>query len=41
MIEWCKEFDANICFGSNAHSLDEVGMIMHQLKQEIENYEKL
>lgn len=36
MIEWCKQFDANICFGSNAHTLHEVGMIMNQLRQEIE-----
>ena len=37
MIKWCVEFDANICFGSNAHSLEEIGAIMKQLRQEIDN----
>ena len=36
MVNWCAEFDANICFGSNAHSLEEIGAIMKQLGQEID-----
>lgn len=35
-IKWCKELDSLICFGSNAHSLDEVGGVMTKLRQEIE-----
>ena len=36
MIELCAEYDAKICFGSNAHALDEVGGVMTKLRQEIE-----
>jgi len=32
IIEWCKEFNALITFGSNAHTLNEVGGILRDLK---------
>lgn len=35
MVLWCQEFDARVSFGSNAHSLHEVGDIMRQLKREL------
>jgi histidinol phosphatase-like PHP family hydrolase len=37
MIEWCREFDAFITFGSNAHSLAEVGEIMRLLERQAKN----
>jgi putative hydrolase len=37
MVRWCQEFDAKITFGSNAHSLTEVGAINRQLEREISN----
>ncbi len=37
MVRWCKEFDAKITFGSNAHALTEVGAINRQLEMEILN----
>jgi putative hydrolase len=37
MVRWCQEFDAKISFGSNAHSLTEVGAITRQLEREISN----
>ena len=37
MIQWCQEADANITFGSNAHSLDKVGQIMRLLDQEVKH----
>lgn len=33
MIEWCKEFDALITFGSNAHDLGNVGAITRLLEK--------
>ncbi|WP_096360359.1 PHP domain-containing protein [Sulfuricaulis limicola] len=33
-IEWCREYDARITFGSNAHSLEKIGEIMRQLGAE-------
>ena len=30
-IEWCREYDARITFGSNAHTLESVGEIMRVL----------
>lgn len=35
MVRWCQEFDAKISFGSNAHTIKEVGAIMRQLKREL------
>ena len=35
MVRWCQEFDARIAFGSNAHTLKEVGTIMKQLMREL------
>lgn len=35
MVRWCQEFDASIAFGSNAHTLKEVGAIMRQLTKEL------
>lgn len=35
MIQWCKELDAKITFGSNAHSLEQVGLINRQIKKEL------
>lgn len=37
MINWCKEFNAKITFGSNAHTLNEVGFINKQIKMELTN----
>lgn len=37
MVRWCQEFGAKISFGSNAHTLREVGAIVRQLKKEIAN----
>lgn len=37
MIEWCREFDAFITFGSNAHSLAEVGAITRLLEGQAKN----
>jgi histidinol phosphatase-like PHP family hydrolase len=37
MIQWCREFDALITFGSNAHTLKSVGAIMRLLDQEAKN----
>lgn len=34
MLKWCQEFDAKVTFGSNAHTLTEVGAIMRQLVKE-------
>lgn len=33
MIEWCKEFDALITFGSNAHDIGNVGAITRLLEE--------
>jgi putative hydrolase len=33
MIQWCREFDSLITFGSNAHKLQEVGAIMRMLDE--------
>jgi histidinol phosphatase-like PHP family hydrolase len=35
MLRWCQEYDAKICFGSNAHLLNEVGAIMRQIEEEV------
>ena len=35
MLQWCREFDAPITFGSNAHTLEDVGAIMRLLDQEV------
>jgi putative hydrolase len=32
LIHWCQEFDALITFGSNAHTLKDVGAVTRQLK---------
>jgi histidinol phosphatase-like PHP family hydrolase len=37
MVNWCKELNAKISFGSNAHKLTEVGAIMRQLDREFGN----
>lgn len=37
MLEWCKEFDARIAFGSNAHEVGAVGAIVRQLQRELSN----
>jgi putative hydrolase len=37
MVRWCQEFDAKISFGSNAHTIKEVGAIVRQLKRELTN----
>ncbi|MBN8473937.1 PHP domain-containing protein [Sulfuritalea sp.] len=37
MIEWCREFDAFVTFGSNAHSLAEVGAITRLLERQAKN----
>ena len=37
LVRWCQEFDAKISFGSNAHTLTEVGEISRQLEREISN----
>jgi putative hydrolase len=34
MIQWCRDYNARITFGSNAHSLENVGAIMRLLDQE-------
>ena len=33
MIQWCREYDSLITFGSNAHKLKEVGAIMRMLDE--------
>lgn len=33
LIEWCKEFDAMITFGSNAHDIESVGAITRLLEE--------
>lgn len=33
MIEWCKEFDALITFGSNAHEIGNIGSITRLLEE--------
>jgi putative hydrolase len=33
LITWCQEFDAQITFGSNAHSLNEVGAVVEHLRR--------
>ena len=35
MIQWCRDFNALITFGSNAHTLESVGAIMRLLDQEV------
>ena len=37
MIKWCQDFDAKVAFGSNAHTLTEVGSIMQQIQRELSN----
>jgi putative hydrolase len=37
MLYWCQELNANVTFGSNAHSLKEVGAIVRQLDHELAN----
>ena len=37
MIQWCRDSNARITFGSNAHSLESVGAIMRLLDQEAGN----
>lgn len=37
MIQWCRERNALITFGSNAHNLESVGAVMRLLDQEAEN----
>ncbi len=37
MIKWCQEFDVKIAFGSNAHTLIEVGSIMQKIQLELSN----
>ena len=37
MIDWCREFDALISFGSNAHKLEEVGQITRDLDRAIKD----
>jgi putative hydrolase len=34
MIQWCRDYNARITFGSNAHTLRDVGAIMRLLDQE-------
>jgi putative hydrolase len=33
IIRWCRQYDSLITFGSNAHSIESVGMIARQLKK--------
>jgi putative hydrolase len=35
MIQWCRDFNALITFGSNSHTLESVGAIMRLLDQEV------
>lgn len=35
MVHLCQEYDAKVAFGSNAHSLNEIGGIIRQLNREI------
>lgn len=35
MLRWCQEFDARVAFGSNAHTLQDVGAIMRHLEREV------
>ena len=37
MIQWCRDCNARITFGSNAHTLESVGAIMRLLDQEAGN----
>jgi putative hydrolase len=37
LFYWCQEFDAKVSFGSNAHTLAEVGAISRQLEREVLN----
>ena len=37
MIQWCRDFNALITFGSNSHTLESVGAIMRLLDQEVGN----
>jgi histidinol phosphatase-like PHP family hydrolase len=37
MIQWCRDYNALITFGSNAHTLENVGAIMRLLDQEAGN----
>jgi len=37
MFRWCQEYGAKTRFGSDAHSLDEVGTIMRKLQKEVTN----
>jgi histidinol phosphatase-like PHP family hydrolase len=34
LIRWCRELDARITFGSDAHKLSDVGAIVRRLKQD-------
>jgi putative hydrolase len=35
MLKWCKELDAKIAFGSDAHTIKDVGAITRQLSKEL------
>lgn len=37
MLRWCQESDADITFGSNAHTLSEVGEIIRYIKSQQSN----
>lgn len=37
MVRWCQEYGAKISFGSNAHTLEEVGAIVRMLQKELVN----
>ena len=36
-LQWCQEYDALVTFGSNAHTLNEVGEIVRLLEREVRN----
>lgn len=35
MVKWCQEFNAKVTFGSNAHTLKDIGAIMRKLAKEL------
>ena len=35
MFNWCKKIGVKVAFGSNAHSLEEVGSVMRKLEKEL------
>ena len=37
MVHWCQQYGARVSFGSNAHSLQEVGEIVRMLQKEIDD----